>query len=72
LFDERSTRLQVIVTFLAVLELMKMGAVQAVQEEQYGTIAIVLAVEDASQVSIDLRDEYDGTVMPLVEEQSDG
>ena len=71
LFDERSTRGQVIVTFLALLELMKMGAVEAVQEERCGTIAIVLAVEDASQVSIDLREEYDGTVSPVVEEQSD-
>jgi segregation and condensation protein A len=72
LFDERSSRAQIIVTFLAVLELMKIGAVEAVQEEHYGTIAIVLAVEDASQVSIDLREEYDGTVSPVVEEQSDG
>ena len=72
LFDERSTRVQIIVTFLALLELMKIGAVAAVQEEQCGTIAIVLAVEDVSQVSIDLSEEYDGTVAPAVEEQSDG
>jgi segregation and condensation protein A len=71
LFDERSTRGQIIVTFLALLELMKIGAVAAVQEERCGTIAIVLAVEDASQVSIDLSEEYDGTVSPVVEEQSD-
>jgi segregation and condensation protein A len=72
LFDERSTRVQVIVTFLAVLELMKIGAVEAIQEEHCGTIAIVLAVEDASQVSIDLSDDYEGAVLPLAEEQSDG
>lgn len=71
LFDERSTRGQIIVTFLALLELMKIGAVEAVQEEQCGAIAIVLAVEDASAVSIDLSEEYDGTVTPVVEEQSD-
>jgi segregation and condensation protein A len=70
LFDERSTRQQVIVTFLALLELMKIGAVEAVQEDQYGTIAIVLAVEDASAVSIDLNEEYDGNAS--VVEEHDG
>jgi segregation and condensation protein A len=72
LFDERSTRGQVIVTFLAVLELMKIGAIEAVQEEHYGTIAIVLTVDDASQVSIDLSEEYDGNASPVMEEQHDG
>lgn len=61
LFGEAPTRGFVIVTFLAVLELMKQGAVEAVQEEILGPILIVLAVEDASRVTIDLFDEYEGT-----------
>ena len=62
LFDEDAPRSFVIVTFLAVLELMKMGAVEAVQEEEWGEILIVLAVEDASQVTLELVDDYQGDV----------
>ena len=50
-----------IVTFLAVLELVKLGAIEAVQEESLGPILIVLAVEDVRDVTIDLLDEYEGT-----------
>ena len=60
LFDEQASRGEIIVTFLALLELMKMGAVEAVQEARCGSILIVLAVEDVSTVSLDLADEYDG------------
>jgi segregation and condensation protein A len=59
LFPEDSTKLAVIVTFLAVLELMKLHAIQAFQGEQFGTIVISLAVRDVSEVSIDLLDEYE-------------
>ena len=61
LFGDSSTRGFVIVTFLALLELMKMGAVEAVQEEVFGPILIVLAVEDVDSVTIGLMDEYGGT-----------
>jgi segregation and condensation protein A len=61
LFGERPTRGFVIVTFLAVLELAKLGAIEAVQEETLGPILIVLAVEDVGQVTIDLLDDYAGT-----------
>jgi len=61
LFGEAPTRGFVIVTFLAVLELAKLGAIEAVQDEPLGPILIVLAVEDVSSVTIDLLDEYDGT-----------
>lgn len=62
LFPEEATKLEVIVTFLAVLELMKMHAIQAYQGEQFGSIVIALAVEDASEVRFDLVDEYETTV----------
>ncbi|MGH7787841.1 MAG: segregation and condensation protein A [Candidatus Binatia bacterium] len=58
LFGAAPTRGFVIVTFLAVLELMKQGAVEALQGEVLGPIMIVLAVEDVAAVSIDLLDEY--------------
>jgi segregation and condensation protein A len=61
LFGEHPTRGFVIVTFLAVLELAKLGAIAAVQEEILGPILIVLAVEDVRTVTIDLLDDYSGT-----------
>ena len=64
LFDDDAPRSFVIVTFLARLELVKIGAIQAVQEEEWGEILIVLAVEDASRVTIDLVDDYRGDVAP--------
>jgi segregation and condensation protein A len=60
LFGESPTRGFVIVTFLAVLELAKLGAIQAVQEDPLGPILLVLAVENVEDVTIDLLDEYDG------------
>jgi segregation and condensation protein A len=59
LFPEDATKLEVIVTFLAILELMKMRAVQAFQEEQFGGIVLALAVEDVSEIRIELLDEYE-------------
>ena len=50
----------VIVTFLALLELMKVGAVEAVQPEPFGPILIVLTVDDVANVKLDLLEEYDG------------
>ena len=65
LFDERSTRGFVIVTFLALLELGKLGAIDAVQEEHFGEIRIVLLVDDVRDVAVDLQDEYEGSVLPV-------
>jgi segregation and condensation protein A len=62
LFGESPTRGFVIVTFLAVLELAKLGAIEAVQDEIAGPILIVLAVDDVQYVTIDLLDEYEGTL----------
>lgn len=59
LFDTDASRFEVIITFLAMLELMKMGAVRAVQEERYGRIVIEMIVADASGVALEGIDEYD-------------
>ncbi len=64
LFGERPTRGYVIVTFLAVLELMKQHVVEAVQEEILGPIVVALAVEDVRTVTLDLLEEYDGETVP--------
>ena len=69
LFDEGAGRHYVIVTFLALLELMKLGAVEAIQEERFGPILIVLAVDDVATVTYDLLDEYEGSA-PVAEEWS--
>jgi segregation and condensation protein A len=63
LFGAAPTRGYVIVTFLAVLELMKQHVVEALQEESLGPIVIVLAVDDVSTVAIDLLEEYDGAAV---------
>lgn len=59
LFDEDASRLEIIITLLALLELMKMGAVRATQEERFGRIVIELAVADVATVSLESVDEYD-------------
>lgn len=59
LFDNDRTKLQIVVTFLAVLELMKMGAITVLQEEHFGPIRIDLAVDDIADVRLDGMDEYD-------------
>jgi segregation and condensation protein A len=70
LFDTDASRFEVIITFLAMLELMKMGAVRAVQEERYGRIMIEMAVADASAVTLEGIDEYDHS--GVVKEVEDG
>jgi segregation and condensation protein A len=60
LFGEQPTRSDVIVTFLAVLELMKQHVVEAVQEALMAPILIILAVDDVRAVAIDLLEEYEG------------
>ena len=70
LFDADASRFEIIITFLAMLELMKMGAVRAVQEDRYGRIVIEMAVADASAVSLEAVDEYDHSA--VVKEVEDG
>jgi segregation and condensation protein A len=58
LFDDGASRVRILATFLALLELMKLGAVEAVQEERFGPILIILVVEDVSSVTVGLVDDY--------------
>lgn len=62
LFHTAATRLEVVVTFLALLELMKMGVVKATQEAGFGPIQIELAVADIASISFGVLDDYDGAV----------
>jgi segregation and condensation protein A len=71
LFDTDASRFEIIITFLAMLELMKMGAVRAVQEQRYGRIVVEMAVADASAVSLEAVDEYEHTA-GVKEEVEDG
>jgi segregation and condensation protein A len=63
LFGDEATRIEIIITFLALLELMKIGAVRATQSEHFGGIVIDLAVEDVATVSFGTIDEYDHSVV---------
>lgn len=66
LFGERPTRAFVISTFLAILELGKLGAIDAFQDERFGDIRIVLRVTDVAQVTVDLAEtEYEGSARPI-------
>ena len=60
LFDAATTRREVIVTFLALLELVKMRAVRALQSERFGPILLTLAVPRDAEVSLDVKDDYKG------------
>lgn len=70
LFGDEPTRHFVIVTFLAMLELMKLGAIEAIQEEPWGPILIVLSIEDIRAVSVELAEDYEG-LRQIAEEQSE-
>lgn len=70
LFGEAPTRHFVIVTFLAMLELMKLGAIEAIQEERWGPILIVLSIEDVRSVAIELAEDYEG-LTHIAEEQGE-
>lgn len=56
LFGEAPTRALVIGTFLGLLELIRIGAVDALQEEPRGPILVVLAVADPRSVALDFLD----------------
>ena len=57
---ERSSRRELISTFLALLELVKMRAVRALQSERFGPILLTLAVPRDTEVSLDFKDDYKG------------
>jgi len=58
LFPEGSSRREVIVTFLALLELVKMRAIRATQPERFGPILLTLAVARDADVSLEIKDDY--------------
>jgi len=68
LFAESTTRLEVIVTFLALLELVRLKTVTATQEERFGRIVIELVVADVDHVAFDTIDEYDSPATEAVED----
>ncbi len=51
LLEKQTGRMQVVVTFLAVLELIKMGKIRALQEETFGDIEIE-SLEDEKETSL--------------------
>src|SRR5262249_45708072 len=57
---DRSSRPELISTFLALLELVKMRAGRALQTERFGPILLTLALPRDSEVSLDFRDDYKG------------
>ena len=56
LLEKQKGRMQVVVTFLAVLELMKLGKIRASQEETFGDIEIE-SLEDEHETSL-VGDSY--------------
>jgi segregation and condensation protein A len=53
-------RLEVVVRFLALLELFKQGLVDLAQPEPYGDIQIVWMGSSGGSADLDLVDAYDG------------
>jgi segregation and condensation protein A len=58
LFPADATRREIITTFLALLELVRLRAVRAMQTEVYGPIVLTLAVKEGEEVQIVLDDSY--------------
>lgn len=71
LFDDATTKIEVIVTFLALLELIKMRAVRALQEEALGEIVVELIAQDVDAVSFETMDEYDTPQQPVEEKEEE-
>ena len=59
LFDDQTTRLEVVVTFLALLELMRLKVVLATQESGFGRILVQLRIDSDAPVSFDTLEEYE-------------
>jgi segregation and condensation protein A len=57
LFPEQANRPEVIVTFLALLELVKLRLVRLLQSRRFGAIWLTPAVDDAAAVSADPDEE---------------
>ena len=51
IFKESRTRIQLIITFVALLELIRVGLVKAYQEKEFGNIWIINPATQSSTVS---------------------
>ncbi|MCB1153537.1 segregation/condensation protein A [bacterium] len=60
LFDHQTTKIEVVTTFLAILELMKLNMVFIVQDEQFGSIGITSRIEAAEAGARELASDFDG------------
>jgi scpA/B protein len=60
LLESQATRLEVVVTFLSVLELMKIGKIALLQEETFGEMQIETLEEEGKEETLDLSDILDG------------
>lgn len=58
LFESETTRREIVATFLALLELVRMRVVRAVQGEGFGPILLSLAVKENLEASIEILDDY--------------
>ena len=58
LFPADVTRYDIVTTFLALLELVRLRAVRATQAERFGPIRLSLAVDDPSEIEIQIEDRY--------------
>lgn len=61
LFPDGATRHRIIVTFLALLELMRLGGVRAQQDTEFGELLIVLATPTVGAAEALVRECWDGT-----------
>jgi chromatin segregation and condensation protein Rec8/ScpA/Scc1 (kleisin family) len=59
LFPEGATRHRIIVTFLALLELMRLGGVRAHQEAEFGELLIALATPSVEAAEALVRSFWD-------------
>ena len=60
LLEKQPTKLEVVVTFLSVLELMKIGKIALSQEEVFGEMQIETLEEEGKEETLDLSDILDG------------
>ncbi len=75
LFPVDAARAQVIVTFLALLELIRLNVVRAMQSERFGSIMLGLVVEtleEAAERVRDLTDQYMPTAAPAAQQSERG
>jgi segregation and condensation protein A len=70
-FSPESTRGEVVATFLALLELIRLKVVRAVQQERFGPIQLHLAVADLAEAQARAQEMGQVGMVSAVEEESD-